>query len=69
MAKALYGHVGNAPDRRMLDEVTKLRARVRTLEFEVARLRADNDRLTAEVADREDLERLSKSAGELITVR
>lgn len=69
MAKALYGHVGNAPDRRMLDEVTKLRARVRTLEFEVARLRADNDRLTAEVADREDLERLSKSASELITVR
>ncbi|GIG66379.1 MAG TPA: hypothetical protein VGF17_19335 [Phytomonospora sp.] len=69
MAKALYGHVGNAPDRRMLDEVTKLRARVRTLEFEVARLRADNDRLTAEVAEREDLERLSKSAGELITVR
>ncbi|MEV0645240.1 hypothetical protein AB0I28_08240 [Phytomonospora sp. NPDC050363] len=69
MAKALYGHVGTAPDRRMLDEVTKLRARVRTLEFEVARLRADNDRLTAEVADREDLERLSKSAGELITVR
>lgn len=69
MAKALYGHVGNTPDRRMLDEVTKLRARVRSLEFEVARLRADNDRLTAEVAEREDLERLSKSTSELITVR
>lgn len=68
MAKALYGHVGNAPERRMLDEVTKLRARVRSLEFEVARLRADNDRLSAEV-EREDLERLSKSASELIAVR
>jgi hypothetical protein len=45
MAKALYGHVGSAPDRRMLDEVTKLRARVRDLEFEVMRLRAENDRL------------------------
>jgi hypothetical protein len=49
MAKALYGHVGGAPDRRMLDEVTKLRARVRDLEFEVLRLRAENDRLAASV--------------------
>jgi hypothetical protein len=49
MAKALYGHVGGAPDRRMLDEVTKLRARVRELEFEMLRLRAENDRLAASV--------------------
>ncbi len=31
MAKALYGHVGNAPDRRLLDEVTLLRTKVRAL--------------------------------------
>jgi hypothetical protein len=47
MAKALYGHVGTAPDRRLLDEVTNLRAKVRTLEIELARLRAENDRLAA----------------------
>jgi hypothetical protein len=47
MAKALYGHVGSAPDRRLLDEVTNLRAKVRALENEVVRLRADNDRLAA----------------------
>lgn len=62
MAKALYGHVGNAPDRRMLDEVTRLRARVRALEFEVARLRADNDRLSAAAADQENLLRISEPA-------
>ena len=50
MAKALYGHVAAAPDRRMLDEVTRLRATVRALEFEVTRLRADNDRLAAAAA-------------------
>ena len=47
MAKALYGHVAAAPDRRLLDEVTRLRATVRALEFEVTRLRAENDRLAA----------------------
>jgi hypothetical protein len=41
MAKALFGHVGGAPDRRLVDEVTQLRAKVRALEFEVVRLRAD----------------------------
>ncbi len=51
MAKALYGHVGGAPDKRMLDEVTRLRARVRDLEVEVMRLRAENDRLVADAAD------------------
>ena len=47
MAKALYGHVGNAPDRRLLDEVTLLRTKVRALELEVTRLTAENDRLAA----------------------
>lgn len=51
MAKALFGHVGGAPERRLLDEVTQLRAKVRTLEFEVTRLRAENDRLAAAEAD------------------
>ena len=60
MAKALFGHVGPTPDRRMLDEVTRLRARVRSLEFEVTRLRADNDRLAAEVNSVEDVSRLSE---------
>jgi hypothetical protein len=61
MAKALYGHVGMAPDRRLLDEVTRLRARVRELEFEVTRLRAENDRLAAATADA-DLLRLAEPA-------
>ena len=52
MAKALYGHVGAAPDRRLLDEVTRLRSRVQALEFEVTRLRAENDRLAAAAASR-----------------
>ena len=49
MAKALFGHVGSASDRRLIDEVTVLRAKVRALEFEITRLRADNDRLQAAV--------------------
>jgi hypothetical protein len=61
MAKALYGHVGMAPDRRLLDEVTRLRARVRELEFEVTRLKAENDRLAAATADA-DLLRMAEPA-------
>ncbi|MGH8793821.1 MAG: hypothetical protein ACRDXX_14405 [Stackebrandtia sp.] len=60
MAKALYGHVGPQPDRRLLDEVTRLRAKVRSLEFEVTRLQADNDRLSAEVNSAEEMVRLSE---------
>jgi hypothetical protein len=62
MAKALYGHVSSAPDRRLLDEVTKLRATVQSLEFEVTRLRAENDRLAAAAAETEDLLRLTEPA-------
>ena len=43
MAKALLGYVGAVPDRRLMDEVTFLRRRVRDLEAEVARLRTDRD--------------------------
>jgi hypothetical protein len=59
MAKALWGHVGAAPDQRYLDELQLLRARARALEFEVARLRADNDRLGAALAESEDQLRLA----------
>lgn len=62
MAKALYGHVGSAPDQRMLDEVTRLRARVRELEVEVMRLRAEGDRLVAAAADTDDLLRITEPA-------
>ncbi len=62
MAKALFGHVGGAPDRRLLDEVTYLRAKVRTLEFEVTRLRAENDRLAAAAAEQDELLRIPEPA-------
>jgi hypothetical protein len=57
MAKALYGHVGAAPDRRLLDEVTRLRSRV-----QITRLRAENDRLAAAAAEADDLLRLTEPA-------
>lgn len=62
MAKALFGHVTAAPDRRMLDEVTRLRATVRALEFEVTRLRAENDRLAAAAAEADDFFRIAEPA-------
>jgi uncharacterized protein with PhoU and TrkA domain len=62
MAKALYGHVGSASDRRLLDEVTRLRARVQDLEIEVMRLRAENDRLVADAANSADLLRIAEPA-------
>lgn len=46
MAKALVGHVGG-PDPRTTMQVRRLQERVRSLETEVLRLRAENDRLTA----------------------
>ena len=50
MAKALIGHVGG-PDPRVIMEMRRLQERVRTLENEVVRLRAENDRLTAGASD------------------
>jgi len=50
MAKALIGHVGG-PDPRTVMEMRKLHERVRTLEAEVIRLRAENDALAASVTD------------------
>ena len=62
MAKALYGHVGAAPDRRLIDEVTRLRSRVQALEFEITRLRAENERLAAAAAEADDLRRRPEPA-------
>ena len=62
MAKALFGHVGGAPERRLLDEVTQLRAKVRSLEFEVTRLRSENDRLAAAATEADELLRLPEPA-------
>lgn len=50
MAKALIGHVGG-PDPRMIIEMRRLQERVRTLETEVLRLRAENDALAAGAAE------------------
>jgi uncharacterized small protein (DUF1192 family) len=45
MAKALLGHVGG-PDPRVVFEVRRLQQRVRDLESEVLRLRAENHALS-----------------------
>jgi hypothetical protein len=47
MAKAILGHT-RGPDPRVLYEMHRLRQRVRDLEAELVRLRADNDALAAE---------------------
>ena len=51
MAKALYGHL--AADPALLSEVHHLRGRVRDLEAELARVRAENDALAPRVTDDE----------------
>ena len=55
MAKALIGHVGG-PDPRTIMEMRSLRERVRTLEEENVRLRAENDALLASHTDAISLE-------------
>jgi outer membrane murein-binding lipoprotein Lpp len=45
MAKALFGHVGVAPDLRTVAELRRLRQQVRDLEAEVDRLREMNEAL------------------------
>ncbi len=59
MAKALFGHVTPGPDVRLLDEVGRLRRRVKELEQELSATRADNDRLVASMRVDDDLRRLS----------
>ena len=62
MAKALLGHVGTNVDLRMVAEMKRLRDRVRELEGEVVRLRAENAELTHSV--RVDDEMLTLSVHE-----
>ncbi|MGH8893068.1 MAG: hypothetical protein ACRDWY_07145 [Actinomycetes bacterium] len=50
MAKALIGHVGGF-DPRTVMEVRRLHERVRSLEAEVVRLRAENDALSSTITD------------------
>ena len=54
MAKALYGHL--AADPALLSEVHHLRRRVRELEDELVRLRAENDALAPLVTEDELVE-------------
>lgn len=58
MAKALLGHVGGA-DLRLVDEVRRLRGRVRDLEAELARVSASNDALMASVHVEDDIRLLT----------
>jgi hypothetical protein len=59
MAKALLGHVGNGLDLRMANEMKRLRDRVRDLESEVIRLRAENAELSSLARVDEEMLRLS----------
>ena len=43
MARALLGHLPNAADRHLVEEVARLRSRVRDLEAEVAEMRAAHE--------------------------
>jgi hypothetical protein len=59
MAKALLGHVGNGLDLRMANEMKRLRDRVRDLETEVIRLRAENAELSSLARVDEEMLRLT----------
>ncbi|HVV76196.1 MAG TPA: hypothetical protein VHC43_09185 [Mycobacteriales bacterium] len=59
MAKALLGHVGNGLDLRVADQMKRLRDRVRDLENEVIRLRAENAELTTLARVDEEMLRLT----------
>lgn len=59
MAKALMGHVGTGLDVRVASELKRLRDRVRELENEVIRLRAENAELTTTARVDEEMLRLS----------
>ncbi len=58
MAKALFGHVG-AGDPRLVDEVCRLRTRVRDLEAELLRLQSAHDALMASVTVDDDIRMLT----------
>jgi len=53
MAKALMGHVGFAPDTRIVAELQRLRDRVRLLQADNAKLSAANSALAEQVHELE----------------
>ena len=55
MAKALFGHVGNGPDVRMVAEMRRLRQRVSELETELETLRDANAALAAHASVADEL--------------
>ena len=59
MAKALFGHVGNGTDLRLVDEVRRLRARVTDLEAQLVRLQSTHDDLVASVTVDDDIRMLT----------
>ena len=59
MAKALFGHVGNGTDLRLVDEVRRLRARVTDLETSLGRLQSAHDELLASVTVDDDIRMLT----------
>ena len=61
MAKALLGHVGTGLDVRVATELKRLRDRVRELETEVIRLRAENAELQSVARVDEEILRLTVS--------
>lgn len=63
MAKALLGHVGHDLDLRMASELRRMRARVRELEGEVARLQAANTALASGLVVDDDMLTLSVPDG------
>lgn len=61
MARALLGHLPNAADRHLVEEVARLRSRVRSLEAELAELKASRE--ASELLD--ELHRLTSDASAL----
>jgi len=59
MAKALFGHVGNGTDLRLVDEVRRLRARVTDLESQLGHLQSVHDELLASVTVDDDIRMLT----------
>ena len=55
MAKALFGHVGNLPDMRLVADNRLLHQRVAQLEAEISRLQEINANLAAAVQVSDDL--------------
>jgi len=58
MARALLGHLPNVADRHLVEEVARLRGRVRDLENEVAELKATHE--SSQLMD--ELSRLTSDA-------